>query len=68
MYLSRCKIMVKRNNDSEYKVFYMLIGILCGISFGLGFDNLAMGMAIGMLLGITVDCLVYFNKKKQKKD
>lgn len=60
--------MVKRNNDIEYKVFYMLIGILCGISFRLGFDNLAMGMAIGMLLEITVDCLIYFNKKKQNKD
>lgn len=68
IYLRREKLMAKKNNGTEYKVFYMLIGILGGISLGVAFGNLAMGMAMGMLLGTTVDCLVYSTKKKQKKD
>lgn len=59
--------MVKKNNHTEYKAFYMLIGISGGISLGVLFSNLAMGMTIGMLLGTIVDLSVYYTNKKQNK-
>ena len=59
--------MVKKNNDSGYKVFYMLIGMGIGgaISFGVALGNL---VVIDMLLGTLVDCLVYITKRNKRSN
>lgn len=59
--------MAKKDNDTEYKVFYMLIGMTGGISLGVAFNNLTMCMVIGMSVGTMIDSLVYSAKKKEKK-
>ncbi len=59
--------MIKKNNDSGYIVFYMLIGMGIGgaISFGVAFGNF---VVIGMLLGTLADCLVYITKRNKRSN
>lgn len=60
-------ILSKDNNNNEYNIIYMLLGLAIGAGLSLAFSNVDVAISIssGMLLGAIIDYVMYLHKKKK---
>jgi hypothetical protein len=53
------------NDNNEYKIIYLPLGVALGAGFGAAFNNVAIGISLGIVFGTIIDAVKHSHENKK---